>query len=353
MPFLPTDAQLADQLQAQRRAVDFDTYDISIQQLLSMLQSRAIDIAPAYQRKFRWDNERSSQLVESVFLGIPVPSLFMATNSNATWELVDGVQRLSAIVQFAGSAELQTRIGIERSLVLEGLEKLTHFNGKRFVDLPQTMQLQFTLRPVKVVTLSDKSDEIVRFDLFERLNTGGVSLSPQEIRNCVFRGKFSNFLEESATDRNFQKVTRLKKSQAVDGTREECVLRFFAFLHKYTEFDHSVKEFLNDYMKDATKEFDYEQSGPFFKAVFEQLAAIFPSGIVRASSNRKTTPLNLFEGVAVGAGLALQKKKTLHRAGATTWINSQELTAFTTGPTNDRKLVRGRIEFCRDKFLGK
>jgi Protein of unknown function DUF262 len=85
---------LAEQLQQHRRTVDFDTFDIIIQQLLSMVQTKAIDIAPVYQRQFRWGPARSSQLIESFFLGIPVPSLFMATNKDGTWELVDGVQRL-------------------------------------------------------------------------------------------------------------------------------------------------------------------------------------------------------------------------------------------------------------------
>ena len=102
---------LIGQLDEQRRTVDFDTYDILVQQLLSMLKSGAIDIAPAYQRQFRWDAVRCSQLVESLLLGIPVPSLFMATNRDGTWELVDGVQRLSALVMFAGDTEVQNRWG--------------------------------------------------------------------------------------------------------------------------------------------------------------------------------------------------------------------------------------------------
>src|ERR1035441_5152231 len=93
---------LMDQLEKQRRQVDFDTYDILVQQLIAMVESGAIDVAPVYQRQFRWDNSKRARLVESVFLGVPVPSLFMATNRDATWELVDGVQRLSTLIQYAG-----------------------------------------------------------------------------------------------------------------------------------------------------------------------------------------------------------------------------------------------------------
>jgi hypothetical protein len=231
------------------------------------------------------------------------------------------------------------------------LEKLSEFNGLLFSDLPDSTRLQFELRPVKVVTLSDKSDEVVRFDLFERLNTGGIALTAQEIRNCVYRGRFSEFLEEMAKDENFNTVVHLTEKQRRDGTKEECILRFYAFLHRYKSFVHSVKDFLNDYMKDSAKTFDYTKGAGVFKDTFVQLAAALPDGI-RRPHRRGTTPLNLFEGVAVGAALALQKKKTLHSADAKKWLGSAQLREYTLAATNSPAAVRGRIEFCRDRFLG-
>lgn len=344
---------LLEQLQSQRRKVDFDTFDILLQQLINMITDGQITVAPSYQRQFRWDNVRCSQLIESVFLGIPVPSLFMATNEDGTWELVDGVQRVSAIVKFAGSEDLRKKLGLKHPLSLEGLEKLESFNDCCFQDLPQSVRLQFLNRPLKVVTLSDKSDEIVRFDLFERLNRGGVSLTDQEIRDCVFRGPFANLLETLAQDANFRKVVKLTASQEKDGTREECVLRFFAFLDNYKQFVHSVRDFLNDYMRSASKQFDLVSGEQVFKTTFAKLAKALPNGISRPGiGKRTTTPLNLFEGVSVGAALALKSKKVLsHRD--TKWLGSEQLKKFTTGATNNLSAVKGRIEFCRDRFLGK
>jgi len=343
---------VANQLDKQRRSVDFDTYDLAIQQLLTMVDQDDIDIAPVYQRQFRWDLERCSQLIESFFLGIPVPSLFMATNSDATWELVDGVQRISTLVKFCGSDALRKKLDLGPALKLAQLEKLDQFNGYTFKDLPKSLQRQFELRPVKVVTLSDKSDKIVRFDLFERLNRGGVTLTPQEIRSCVFRGPFAEFLEAMAKDQNFLRVVKLNRRQIEDGTREECVLRFFAFLNRYQSFTHYVDQFLNKYMERAGKKFDFVEGESVFRNTFLQLATVLPNGIVRPT-RRGVTPLILFEGVAVGAALALQESKRLHGQGAAKWIGSQELRETTTGFTNSPAAVRGRIEFCRDKFLGK
>src|ERR1019366_3836418 len=206
-------AAVLEQLDPQRRRVDFDTYDILVQQLIAMVESGAIDVAPAYQRQFRWDQRKRSHLIESVFLGVPVPSLFMATNRDGTWELVDGVQRLSTLIEFAGTEQARKRLGLEKPLVLQELEKLREFTGLPFADLPDSFQLQFSTRPIKVITLSDKSDLVVRFDLFERLNTGGVALTNQEIRACIFRGPFNEFLERLARLPDFHKVVRLTRSE--------------------------------------------------------------------------------------------------------------------------------------------
>lgn len=344
--------KLAEQLENQRRRVDFDTFDIIVQQLISMVETGSIDVAPVYQRQFRWNNIKRSQLIESVLLGVPVPSLFMATNKDGTWELVDGVQRLSTLIQFAGTEMAKKRLSLENPLILEGLEKLDEFNELLYDELPESMKLHFLHRPIKVITLSDKSDMIVRFDLFERLNTGGVELTNQEIRACIFRGEFNKFLDKMSNNENFLKVVKLTKTQEKDGTRQECVLRFFAFLHRYKQFEHSVSDFLNEYMKDATGSFNLAKGQKTFQNTFLQLSKVLPDGIVRGPK-RKITPINLFEGVSVGAALALQKTDKLNRKNTNEWLGSNELKKYTTGATNNRQMVKGRIEFCRDKFLGK
>ena len=272
--------------------VDFNTYDLSIKELISMISDGLINIAPEYQRQFRWDEERQSSLIESFFLGIPVPSIFMATNPDGTWELIDGVQRVSTILNFAGNDDERAKINTKKpsQLKLVGLKKLTLFNSHYFSELPLDLQTKFRLTSLKVTTLSDKSDRAVRFDLFERLNRGGVSLSDQEIRSCVYRGRFNDFLKEQAENPDFKNCVHLSERQETDGTREELVLRFFAYLYDLDNFTHSVKEFLNDYMGKADKKFNYSKNEKLFTTVFETLNKSLPNGI---SKGRKNTPLNL------------------------------------------------------------
>jgi len=343
---------LETQLKEQRRTVDFDTFDIHVQQLLQMLKEGQIWSAPRYQRLFRWDDIRCSQFIESLMLGIPIPSLFMATNPDSSWEVVDGLQRLSTLVKFAGGDELRKKLNLHGQLRLSELKKLKNFKGLRLQDFPPTVRQHFLTRPCKVITLNDKSDNIVRYDLFERLNTGGISLSPQEIRDCVFSGPFADKLDQLSKEKSFQKVVKLTKKQQRDATREECVLRFFAFKDKYKSFDHSVLDFLNSYMEDAAKKFDYTSQEAIFARTFAQLTKAFPKGI-RRPGGKMSTPLNLYEGIAVGAALALGKVDQLDTSGIKQWLPSEELRRFTTGATNDLRAVKGRIEFCRDRFLGK
>ena len=116
---------LNDQLMEQKMKVDFNSYDFSVKELISMVNDGLINISPDYQRKFRWDTERQSSLIESLFLGIPIPAVFMATNANGTWELIDGVQRISTILCFAGTEEEYKKINTEnpQHLKLNGLKK--------------------------------------------------------------------------------------------------------------------------------------------------------------------------------------------------------------------------------------
>lgn len=342
---------LNSELMEQKMKVDFNTYDLSVKELLSMVNDGLINIAPEYQRQFRWDEERQSSLVESLFLGIPVPSLFMATNVDGTWEVIDGVQRLSTMICFAGDDSVREKVNAKKvePLKLKGLSKLANFNDKRFSDLPVGVQNKFKLTSIKVTTLSDKSDKDVRFDLFERLNKGGVNLTPQEIRSCVYRGGFNDFLKELSKDYNFKNCVHLSERQENDGTREELVLRFFAYLYDLDSFEHSVKDFLNNYMSKADKGFNYSENDKLFRTVFKILNDALPNGI---SKGRKNTPLNLFEAVSVGAALAYMNNGKINTAGMAEWLKDKELLKYITGATNSKPRVIGRIEFCRKKFEG-
>ncbi|MGH3808071.1 MAG: DUF262 domain-containing protein [Pseudonocardiaceae bacterium] len=182
------------QLGTERRKVDVSTLNFSVRELVRMMSDGELNVVPEYQRKFRWTEAGESSFIESVFLGLPIPPLFVATNVGFQWEVVDGLQRLSTLMHFLASSPGELAI-VNRSenLRLKGLEKLTALNDAIHAELPAAMQVYFGRQPLQVVSLTDKSDLQVRFDVFERLNKGAVQLTGQEVRACVYRGDFNSF----------------------------------------------------------------------------------------------------------------------------------------------------------------
>lgn len=342
--------KIQEQIDDNRRSVAFDSYDITVRQIIDMIKEELIDIAPEYQRHFVWDDKRQSQLIESLILGIPVPNLFMATNKDSSWEVIDGLQRLTTIVNFVGDEILIKRINAKGiKLKLNGLEKLDSLNGNKFEQLPKSIQLMFMTRPIRVTVLNDRSDFEVRYDLFERLNTGGVTLHPQEIRNCIYLGKFKDFLEECAQNQDFLDVVKMTKKAEQTGNREELVLKFFAYYEDRNEFVHSVKEFLNDYMAKKTKSFpEISEFRELFNATFSTLKAMLPEGIVRG--NRKNiTPLILFEAISIGVADIIHEgnKSDIDAQKLVALLDNSDLNRLTTGATNSRNKLLERIEFVK------
>jgi hypothetical protein len=229
------------QLDDQRRKVDVDNLTMTVRELLSMVERDELRRAPTYQRKFRWDEEAESRLIESVLLGLPIPKLFFATNEDGTWEVVDGLQRISTLIHFASSSSRALKeISKSGPLVLQGLPKLDRFNGMTFVQLPMPLQLAFTKRGLGVTALSDKSDPDTRFDTFERLNRGAVALTAQEVRACIHEGPFNELIRELAYAEPFRSLVKLQRRNEENGTREELVLKFFAYYHDRAKFDGAV-----------------------------------------------------------------------------------------------------------------
>lgn len=220
--------KIQEQLDKNRRSVSFDSYDITVRQLYDMISESLIDVTPEYQRHFVWDEIRQSQLIESIFLGIPVPSLFMATNKDSSWEVIDGLQRLTTIVNFVGDNNIIKHVNPKgEKLSLAGLDKFDSINGLQFENLPKSLQILFQTRPIRITVLNDRSDFSTRYDLFERLNTGGVTLHPQEIRNCVYLGEFNDFIKDCSENKDFLSVIKITKNAERTGNLEELVLKFF------------------------------------------------------------------------------------------------------------------------------
>ncbi|MBF8172782.1 DUF262 domain-containing protein [Streptomyces olivaceus] len=336
------EAGLLDELDRHRRSVDTDYFDLSLRELVRMVSEQEIKIAPAYQRQFRWDDETQSALIESFLLGLPVPAIFVATNRDATWDVVDGLQRICTILRFMGvdAPESEKFRFSVTPLRLKSLKTLVGFGDLTYEELPRPIRMTLDRRFLRVQVLSDKSEPEVRFELFRRLNAGAVALTPQEIRSCIFRGPFHELLEELSQSAKFASLLKLQKLNQTNGTAEELVLKFFAYLDRSSEFDGKVTNFLNSYMRDRASDSDLVADREIFEKSVDFLSSIISGPFLRGKLS--ITPLNQFEAVLVAVG-SLFRKGVDPRIPPSGWLNDEKLVNFSTGATNTRAMLISRI----------
>ena len=194
------------------------TVNIVVDQLVSRIEHEEIDLAPDFQRMAGiWDAKRKSRLIESLLLRIPIPVFYVAADENDRWSVVDGLQRTSTIKEYVAG-----------EFSLNQLEYLTKLNGCLYQDLPRRMQRRVSETQLVVNVIQPGTPEEVMFNIFRRINTGGIMLNGQEIRHALHPGPIRSYLKQLAQTQEFSEATKgsIKKERMAD---RECVLRFLAF----------------------------------------------------------------------------------------------------------------------------
>ena len=209
-----------------------------------------IDLAPEFQRRARiWDDGRKSRLIESLLLRIPLPVFYVAADQNENWTVVDGLQRLTTIYDF-----------MTNEFPLLGLEYLVQFEKRDFDSLTRDMQRRIEETELVINVIQPGTPEEVMFNIFSRINTGGLILNGQEIRHAMNKGPARNFLAELVEAKSFQVATSASISDKRMGARE-CALRFLAFLMTPWE-DYETSDldgFLNAAMRKLNEVGDKER----------------------------------------------------------------------------------------------
>jgi hypothetical protein len=219
------------------RKVITQPVDLSVQTLIEQWESKLL-ILPEIQREYVWDNGKASRLIESLLLSIPIPVLYFAETPEATYEIIDGHQRVRSIARF-----------IANEFPLSGLNVLPEFRGLRFHQLPPREQRFLKMRTLRAIIISVDSHPTMKFEVFERLNTGSISLNAQELRNSIYRGSLNKLLRELAKSDRFRAVigTKNPRPRMVD---EELILRFFALRVGLGSYRPPLKKVLNDFMNE-------------------------------------------------------------------------------------------------------
>lgn len=333
-----------EQIIEKQKIVDYDIKEFTIE-LITQKYMNGIDdddndiFIPTYQRNFVWNDARQSKFIESILLGIPVPYIFTADVDNGRLEVVDGSQRLRTIVNF-----------IDNKLILTELELLNKLNGFKFSNLSVARQRKFKNSTIRMIALSDKSDEEVRFMMFERINTGSDLLKDMEKRKGIFGGKFVNFVyEECSNHPLFLKHTHFTEKVKKRGEAQELIIRFFAFSDNYLGFKTGMNAFLNDYTEKMNKNFDKDRMWDEFDRMLKFIDSYIEVGFKKNIDSQKT-PRVRFEAISVGINLALRINPNLIPKSVD-FLESKEFIQLVTGGShNSPSNVRAKIEFVRDKI---
>jgi hypothetical protein len=276
-------------------------------------------------------------------LDLPIPYLFFADErESGKLEIVDGSQRIRTINSFKNN-----------EFALEGLEKLDLLNGFKFSDLSESRQRRFLRKTLRSIELTEKASSDVRRDLFERINTKPYDLLPMELRKGLYEGDFYNFIEECSNNELFVRLCPISEKRKHRGEAQELVLRYFAYADNYQNFNHSVEDFMDDYMKNKHENgFDRQVMQSQFENMLNFVEQNFPYGF-RTSENSCSIARTRFEAIAIGVTLALRESENLIANNVVEWLNSDEFKEQTTsGSANNRAKVVGRIEFVKNKLLG-
>lgn len=252
------DKLLSLQKTAKERTVKTQNIEYDLETLAKKVKKNYIKLDPEYQRKHRWTDETSSKLIESLILNIPIPTVYLSQDIDvdeeiddeiARYSVIDGQQRLTAICEF-----------MENNYALKGMEVLEELNGSFYKDLPPFLIRRLEERTIKCLRIDSTVDEQVKYDIFERLNTGSVQLESQELRNAVYRGPFNNLIKELAKDANFRILVGITENNPEENNKVkkmqdvELVLRFFSLDNdNFYALRKGFKKFLSDEMERLNK----------------------------------------------------------------------------------------------------
>jgi len=312
-----TDLTLEDTLEhaldAVKKDVKTDSYPMSIGELVGMYEKGEIVLRPEYQRYFRWTREQKSKLIESILIGLPLPSFFMAQDDSGNWEVVDGMQRLSTILDFMGllkKENSQDANYVRFDKLTDDLFYLKQFAEKSWGNFSRRIQLDFKRAKIQITILMRTTNLDAKFELFQRLNSGGTAITGQELRNAILAGEnpsLLNWFEELASDEKFQKATGLTDNDKATRYDMELVLRFIVLLSDYAselKSFNSVDVFLTNILRKiiGNPNFDRLKEEVRFKKTFEIIHDVVGDNALKY----KTTPgtgkfsISFFEAVALG-----------------------------------------------------
>jgi len=281
-----TAMSLQEEIDKTRQEIRTDGYSMSIGEWISLYENKEIDIHPEFQRFFRWSDHQKSAFIESILLGIPIPPIFVSQREDGVWDVVDGLQRLSTIYQFVGilnrnHQEENTPFTLQETVYLPSLK------GKKWNDpndkensFTQAQRLYIKRSKIPVNIIEKESDPMIKYELFQRLNTGGSIATPQEVRNCILlmlNQDLYDLMSSLSRRESFRNCIALSDKLYEEQYDMELVLRFILLFNQdhdsLQKLGGDISVFLTQRMRQMAVEdnWDRNQIESAFETTFNLL----------------------------------------------------------------------------------
>ncbi len=271
---------LKKEIEDRKKEYKTDSYSMSIGELTNLYRDEEIVINPDFQRFFRWDIFQKTSLIESILLGIPIPPIFVYQTEEGNWELVDGLQRVSTLLEFMGILRKGEEGKLYSPSILIATEQLQNLEGVTWKSLSQEIRLEIKRARITVEIIKKESDKDAKFEVFQRLNANGSRLSEQEIRNSLLvmlNRELFVWVKELAENMDFQSCISIPERLEQEQYYMELVLRYLVLLHFETNPKelNSINEFITQKIKLIAKNqsstFDFKKDKERFEKTFREL----------------------------------------------------------------------------------
>jgi hypothetical protein len=341
----PSDEEDAEELQLTRYNISSYGADYTAEGLVSKLRKNDVFV-PEFQRGFVWSSAQASRFIESLILGLPVPGVFLFKETESQkLMVVDGQQRLRSLLAFYDGVLYQ------KEFQLRGVTSELQSRTYKSLEDPDRRRLDDAVVHATVFKQEDpKNNRNSVYEVFQRLNTGGTVLAPQEIRSCVYRGNFNKLLATLAADPNWRKVYGPPSRRGKD---QELILRFFALFYDLAQYDRPMVEFLNSFMDSNAK---FERFGPeALTKLFQETVAIVAKHLTpKALRPERNLNVALTDAVLVGVAKRLATKPLKNpeglRAELEKLLNNPAFKTHYQKATTDKTSVGGRVAAAAEAF---
>lgn len=318
--------KLQIELDKARLNVKTDSYPMSIGELVSMYDDGELEIHPEFQRLFRWSLEQQSNFIESILLGIPIPSIFVSQREDGIWELVDGLQRVSTILSFMGKmrnkdGQLCAPMKLKGTKYLPSLQDkcwgTSENDGENIINL--NIQRIFKREKIDIKIVQRESQKDTKYEIFQRLNTGGSELSSQEVRNALLlmvNPEAQYWIEQLAQNADFIETLPISQKQKEESYYNELVVRYLALRH--IEMDNLISQHsdVSPYLDQVvthifTDTFDYAFEEKIFIETFKYLNSQFGEKAFKKYNQTKqdytgAVSMPIFEVLVSGVSSAIK-----------------------------------------------